>query len=308
VNQSIAEMRVGQLSFRLVLASDPIDAYGTLSVARVQEYNSSRAVTLDTSHIIPCLDCTASGVLRDYLREISGLLTHRAVSLAARLGQPGQRGVAEVTDYLILQIANRYDPLFRHLLTRALMHPEMLYRLCLQIAGELSTYTQAKHRPVDFPSYRHDALRETFAPLMASLRDALTAVLDQRAVPIKIEDLGNSVYRASIPDTDLLRSGNFVLAVNAQMSSEKLRRDFPNQVKLGPQDKLRDLVMSHLPGIGLIAQPVAPRQLPYHAGFTYFELDRSGGLWKEIEKSRVLALHVAGDFPELQMELWGIRS
>jgi type VI secretion system protein ImpJ len=53
---------------------------------------------------------------------------------------------------------------------------------------------------------------------------------------------------------------------------------------------------------------VAPRQIPYHAGFTYFELERGGDLWAQLEQSAALALHVAGDFPGLVLELWAIRG
>ena len=69
-----------------------------------------------------------------------------------------------------------------------------------------------------------------------------------------------------------------------------------------------ELVNLQLPGIGLRALPVAPRQLPFHAGSHYFELDRQGELWKALERSGNLALHVAGDFPGLELELWAVRE
>jgi type VI secretion system protein ImpJ len=47
--------------------------------------------------------------------------------------------------------------------------------------------------------------------------------------------------------------------------------------------------------------------LPFHAGFTYFELDRGNELWKQFATSAGMALHVAGDFPGLAMEFWAIR-
>jgi type VI secretion system protein ImpJ len=53
---------------------------------------------------------------------------------------------------------------------------------------------------------------------------------------------------------------------------------------------------------------VAPRQIPYHAGFLYFELDRSGDLWKVTEQSRALAMHIAGEFPGLELEFWAVRG
>jgi type VI secretion system protein ImpJ len=52
---------------------------------------------------------------------------------------------------------------------------------------------------------------------------------------------------------------------------------------------------------------VAPRELPFHAGHHYFEAERGGELWKQFERAGNLALHVAGDFPGLQLELWAIR-
>ena len=73
-------------------------------------------------------------------------------------------------------------------------------------------------------------------------------------------------------------------------------------------EKLRDLVNLQLPGIALKPLPVAPRQIPFHAGFNYFEMDRSGEMWKQLEKSGGLAMHIAGEFPGLEMECWAIRS
>jgi len=53
---------------------------------------------------------------------------------------------------------------------------------------------------------------------------------------------------------------------------------------------------------------VAPRQLPFHAGHFYFELERQGDLWRQFEKSGSLAMHIAGEFPGLELELWAIRQ
>ena len=106
----------------------------------------------------------------------------------------------------------------------------------------------------------------------------------------------------------MARSANFIIAVNAQMPAEQLRQRFPAQSKLGPVDRIRDLVNLQLPGVGLRSLPVAPRQLPFHAGYHYFELDRGGDLWKQLERNGSLALHVAGDFPGLELELWAIRQ
>ena len=73
-------------------------------------------------------------------------------------------------------------------------------------------------------------------------------------------------------------------------------------------EKIRELVNLQLPGIPLQSIPVAPRQIPYHAGFVYFELDQTNDLWGQQSASGGIALHVAGEFPGLKMELWAIRG
>ncbi len=83
------------------------------------------------------------------------------------------------------------------------------------------------------------------------------------------------------------------------MPSEELRRRFPAQLKIGPVEKIGDLVTLGLPGVPVHAVPVAPRQIPFHAGFAYFELDQTNELWDQLKTSGGVALHVAGEFPGL---------
>ena len=98
------------------------------------------------------------------------------------------------------------------------------------------------------------------------------------------------------------------MAIRAQMPQEQLRRQFTQQTKVTSISRIRDLVSVQLPGVPLIALSAAPRQLPYHAGYTYFRLDRQGTAWQEIQQSGSVAFHVAGNFPELDIQFWAIRN
>ena len=189
------------------------------------------------------------------------------------------------------------------------LHPETLYRELVQMAGELATFTRADKRSVHYPTYRHHALAETFAPLMLDLRRALSAVMDPLAVAIPLEERQFGIRVAVLPDQALLRSAaSFVLAVSAEMPPEALRNGFPPQVKMGSVEKIRDLLNLQLPGIALRPLPVAPRQLPFLAGYTYFELDRSSEYWTQLTNSAGFAMHVADNFPGLRMQFWAIRK
>ncbi|MCI0654472.1 MAG: type VI secretion system baseplate subunit TssK, partial [Methylococcaceae bacterium] len=116
------------------------------------------------------------------------------------------------------------------------------------------------------------------------------------------------IYAARLPDIHLLDTAVFILAVNANVSADMLRSQFPAQIKIGPVEKIQQLVRSALPGITVVSLPVAPRQIPYHAGFSYFELSKQGELWAAMKTSGGFAFHIGGEFPGLELEFWAIRS
>ena len=307
-NDASTAVRTGRLRLRLVLEGTDLGAYTAIGAGRIIERRADGQIVLDDAYIPSCLDCRASARLTGFVKEIAGLLHHRGEELAGRLVAPGKSGVAEIADFLLLQTVNRYEPVFAHLGTIEALHPETLYRLGLELAGDLATFTAPRKRPPELPVYRHPNLTETFAPLMAELRRSLGMVLEQNAIPIPIHETKYGIRVGTAPDRALYRTAVFVLAVNAQVPAETLRSGFAAQTKIGPVEKIRDLVNLHLPGVALRPLPVAPRQIPYHAGFAYFELDRSGELWRMLETSGGCAIHIAGDYPGLELELWAIRG
>jgi type VI secretion system protein ImpJ len=303
-----ALVQVGDLRLKLMLQGDATDAYATLGVARVVERRADNQLVLDKGFIPPTLACRGNALLAGYVRELLGLLHQRGEALGARLAQPGRGGVAEVADFLLLQTVNRHEPAFRQFADLPLLHPAALYTHCLMLAGELCTFARDSRRPPEYPLYRHDEPHTCFEPLIADLRRSLSMVLEQGAIPIELQVRKYGVRVAIVPDLDLLRTATFVLAVNAQLPGETLRTRFPSQVKIGPVERIRDLVNLALPGIPLRALPVAPRQIPYHAGFSYFELEHGAEMWKQLQQSGGLAMHIAGEFPGLELECWAIRG
>lgn len=305
---SNAALQIGRLQLRLMRKRDVTGAYTTLGVVHVIERRADRQVVLQKDYIPPVLHTGANPTIAAWIRELHGLLHQRGETLEARLSQPGRGGVAEVADFLLLQTVNRNEPRFSHLAALPLLHPERLFAECLGLAGDLATFSQTDRRPPQFPAYEHDDLQHCFTPLMSSLRQFLSMVLEQNAIPIELQERKYGLKVAIIPDPELLKSAGFVLAASAQLPADVLRTRFPSQVKIGPVERIRDLVNLQLPGIPLRALPVAPRQIPFHAGFDYFELERGGDLWKQLERSGGLAMHIAGEFPGLELEFWAIKG
>jgi type VI secretion system protein ImpJ len=302
------ELEVAALNTRLMSQNEPADDFARIPVAHVVECRADRQVVLDDRFIPTVLKSGTAGRLATFLLELQGLLHQRAEALAARAVASGRGGASEIADFLMLQIINRYEPVVAHLAASPALHPEDLYRLALEITGELSTLTAASRRPPQFSIYRHDALRASFDPVINALRGCLSVVMEQNAIAIPLAHKKFGISVASVADQTLFDSAAFVLAARADVPSEDLRRRFPAQVKIGSVEKIRDLVNLQLPGITLQPMAVAPRQIPYHAGFAYFELDRSNELWRTLKGSGGIAIHQSGDFPNLAMELWAIRG
>lgn len=300
-------IQVGQPKLRLALSDPLTDAYARVGVARVTERRADNSLLLDRGYIPPVLDSAVSPVLDGYIKEVSALLHQRGDALASRLAHPGAGGVAEVADFLFLMTVNRYQPVFDQFRSDHPLHPRHLFERLLEVAGELATLATSGRRPGDFPVYCHDELDLCFLPLIRAIRLGLTTLLDQNAIAIDLQDHKQGRYVGHIIDRSLLRNAGFILAVNAQLPGEMLRTRFPAQAKLGPLERMRDLVNLQLPGIGLRPLPVAPRQLPFYAGYTYFELDSKSEYFQHLHQSAGVAMHVAGDFPGLQMQFWAIR-
>ncbi len=303
-----APLQVGRLRLRYMLETEERAGYHCIGLARIVEVAADRRAKLDEQWIPPALICAAAPPLAGVITEFAGMLNQRGEALAARYTQPGTRGVAEVQDFLWLQSINRWQKLLAHWADAGNVHPEDLYAVFVQMAGEFATFSEATRRPNSYPAYRHEDLQRSFAPVVADLRRSLSVVLEQTAIQIPLQERRYGVRVGAITDRSILRAASFVLITQADMPTETLRRIFPSQVKIGAVEQIRDLVNVAIPGIAVRPLPVAPRQIPFYAGASYFELDRNSPHWQQMQSSGGFAIHVSGDFPNLRLELWAIRG
>lgn len=302
-----APIELGRKNFRLLREKDERADYACLGMIRVIEVRNDKSVILDRNYIPPAMDCRDTRRLAGFVEELEGLLKQRAEALAARLGAD-QGGTADMGDFMLLQVINRYDPYFSHLSGLPHLHPETLFSVCTQMAGELSTFTSHGKRPPAFPVYDHEDLRASFEPLMTELRRALTTVLDQTAIQIDLELKKAGIRKGTISDRTLLDEAYFVLAVKADMPTEDIRNLIPQQAKIGSPNAIIDLIKLQIPGVAMSALPQVPREIPFHAGYQYFELDKRGDMWQQIRQVGSLALHAGGNFPGIDFELWAIKT
>jgi len=301
-------IHVGHLQTRLATAEDDRSSYVCIGIAKIVECRTDKTIVLDKNYIPPMLNCANAPVLQGYIEEILGLIKTRAEALANQVAGGNSTGVAGVADIMLLQLVNRYEPLFRHFSLIDGVHPEQLYRNTIQLAAELATFIDKTKRCIAFDQYKHDDLKLTFSAVMKVIRQYLNMVLEQNAIPIPLSGPKYGVYAGKIPDQNLIDDAVFVIAVKADVPADMINTYFAPQTKVGPVEKIQQLVRSALPGITIHALPVTPRQLPYHAGFSYFELNKSNEMWPQLKSSGGIAVQIGGEFPGLEIEMWAIKN
>lgn len=311
VKQAPRLLQLAQLRLTILPEQALSGAWIALPIARVTALQANQQVDLDAQCIPPLLHHRGHPLVGKWLNNIADLMTLRADTLAAQITNVHQRSTnpSEVSDYLLLQIFNRYTPLLQHYLSETETDLPTLYRLLMTLLGEISTFINTKtRRPVKLDGYQHSDPYHSFSVLTKALYRLLNEVLVKSAQQITIENRQHGVKLAVSSPAALQSYSSMVLAVSADMPAETLAQQFAARSKIGPTNRLPELIRAHLPGLTLTALPVPPRQMPFNAGFVYFELGSQGPLWEQIVKYGGLAMHIAGNFPGLQVELWGIHE
>lgn len=301
-------IQTAKLNLRLILEQENRSAYSYINIIRIKETRQDRTIVLDEKFIPSCNNINSATIIKNFIAELIGLLDYRAESIANRITTSNQSSTAEITDFMLLQLINRYIPVLTHLTNLKGVHPLNLYRTLIGLVSELATFIHRTRRTTKLPIYQHDNLSQTFSPLMQELHLALSTVLEQNTTSIPLEPHQHGVWVASIMDKTLLLDATFILAVYADMPTKEIQTHFPNQTKISSVEQIRSLVTRALPGIDLELLATAPRQIPYHTNFIYFALNRKHAFWDSLAKSGGIAFHIGGNFPGLKLELWTIRG
>lgn len=302
-------IKVARPDFRLLLEDEVTADYSRIAIARIKESHGSGQIELDEHFIPPCLDLSVSTRLSFFLGETISLLSHRAQAIASRLGgHGGHRGSSELADFLLLQLVNRYSAQLKHLKQVNPVHPEELFQLLGALQAEMATFTRDGKMPeADIP-YDHNNLGAGFTKMMGEVRQSLSLVFEQTAIPLPLQLRRFGVRVAPIQNRALLEQAQFFLAVKADWGKEAVKNRMPTVIKAGGVEQLRELVNLQLPGIELLPLPVAPRQIPINAGYTYFQLEKTPEHWAQLKSSGGIAFHFSGEVPGLELELWAVKG
>ena len=103
-----------------------------LPIAEIEESRSHHHIRLNQHFLYPTLNVQNLAPLKKFMHECYSLIQHRASMLSDRLTNTQQAGTAEVIDFMLLQILNKYEPWLHHLSHKNPLHPENLFEVLLQ--------------------------------------------------------------------------------------------------------------------------------------------------------------------------------
>ncbi|PSW05097.1 type VI secretion system baseplate subunit TssK [Photobacterium lipolyticum] len=305
--QNIQSLTCGQHDFQILDESAIDNHWVKLKLCKIKQVTPEGVVEFESYFEPSYINGRHSDMIQKILREALNLVTHRANMLAERIIQSGH-ATSEIGDFLLLQLLNKYEPILHYLYHSGAYHPEELFLHLASLHGELSTYAPKTRRTDLSLQYQHHDQASCFRELMRALRHQLTQTLKQNAIEIELQTRKHGVLVAPVNEKDLLMEASFILAARTNIDPETLRKQLPPKLKVGPVEKIRNLVNLQLPGIRCRALSVAPRQVPYHGDYCYFALDLNSTDRAQLAQSGGFAFHIAGEYSDLSLQFWAIRN
>jgi len=293
---------------RLIVESNDDMAYHTLPIARIRERREDGTVELDAQFNCCALSVAASVGLQSNCRDLYGLLVQRSADLSAKIGSPSASDSSQLAHLMLLLLINRARPLVKHFIDIAEIHPELLFRELIKLNGELATITHKERTSPDTQSYLHRDQFASFDPLIRELRESLNWIPDSTTESFPVQHVTAGIYTATVTDPVVFTNSRFILAVKSSTTPDELMRRFPSQTTIASKNQLRELVSAQSNGVDLMTLANVPPSIPAYERYVYFELNRDSALWREISVSSIIALHIAGTNPDLEMILWTVQA
>ncbi|MFW0766422.1 type VI secretion system baseplate subunit TssK [Trabulsiella odontotermitis] len=303
----LASMQLGQLQSSLNFRNAISDAETLLPVAYIKERTRDGRLILDDKFLPPMIDFRATGWLENATTELLGLLLQRLEAVYRPDVPLSIGGLSELLELLLLQSLSEYNLQLNHLLSLPQVHPEVLFHTLLGLLGRLSTIPGGeKAWGRQDLIYSHNEPHNGYFTLFAALRRALSLVIEAPAVALPFSERGDNIYLCQ--NDPQLRLEKLIFTVTTNLPADTVRTYFPAQTKLGPVEKIVQLIDLQLPGVRMLPMASPPRHIPYYPNSVYFEVDNADAMYREMMSGSAIALSIVGDFPELRFEAWGLRQ
>lgn len=292
----------------LLLEGQDQSQYSCIAIAKIKECSDERGIILDEQFIAPWLSINKSDQLTSILKEILSLIEHQLHTIKKHYNDAVIFDYSEMKNFLLLQTLSRYKPLYLHILSLPVMHPETLYQHLIQLIGELNIHSEFGKEASSTPKYHHADLAFTFNLLLSQVKQQLSHVFEHHVRALELIKNYYGIYIAASKDNLLFKNSEFIFAVKANIPAQELKRNIVSQINISGADDIEALISSQTEGVDLEALSVVPHKIPFYDEYHYFSLNKASQHWESVIKCNALAINISGDAPGLSLKLWAIKE
>jgi type VI secretion system protein ImpJ len=287
-----------RLDGRLMLSTEDLHGYESLPIARIRRAGAEEATPeLDSDYIPPLLTIEAWPPLSmDIVRAIYDVIGEKIEVLSGRVRQRGvtlaSPDPGDLDDLLMLHALNEAQAVLHCLTFAQGVHPLTAYVELCRVVGSLSIF-DPQRTVGEIPVYDHDDLARIFKWVKLRIETLLGSrkrlQYEQRFFT------GTERGLQVVIEPQWLHSGwDWYVGVNGKNIQDRLVRDLlqPGKLdwKMGSSEQVDVIFKYGTPGVSHVELAAAPRALPSHQGWVYYEISREGNAWKDVLATQTLAL------------------
>jgi type VI secretion system protein ImpJ len=266
-----------------------------VKIADLLRATEGQGAVLSKRYIPPSLSVYASAVLVGMLKEVRDLLTAKGRELSEYKRQRHihtiDMGSRDTIYLLMMQLVNRYIPLFHHHLEIEETHPCVFYALLRQLIGELSTFSEeVSVLGGPLPAYRHDRLWECFDAAVRVAKGLLNELTRGPEYVVRLEYDGE-YYAAQLDKRFFEGNNRYYLSIKVDLPPRQLLSRLTETGKISSREEMEVIRDQATMGLKIDYLENPPEELPRRAYCSYFVIDHHTTLWRRIEQRQNIAVY-----------------
>ena len=294
---------VARPNFQFKFGDEALEDYTYLKLGEIMRSSDGR-YTMDRNFIPASLTVSNSEALQEEVRKLLASLVSKSKELRKQTTiQKPELSLTQVEILLMLQTINSFIPLLNYYYQSENIHPESLYILLLNLAGQLSTYSNMGIKTSEFPSYDHRHLNEVFNQVLSEINSMLNVqkTVERRDIVIPLRKQADTLYVGQLSPNQI--SSQFFIAVTGDIPEKKIITELPKNIKISAYEEIFAVHQAGIQGVTVeyIARP--PAGVSVNEKAHYFKINKEGRFWEKIVSKNNIAFFIASEFKSLQMEL-----
>lgn len=294
---------VGKPNFQFKFGDESLEEFSSIKIGEVSR-SSDGKFTMEESFIPPVVEISASLALMNHSRNILGSLVSKSKELRKQASvQKPEISIVQIEILLMLQSVNAFIPLLNYYNSSTHIHPENLYVLLLNVAGQLSTFSNLGVKTEELPTYEHKHLTEIFSQVVNEINQMLNVqkTVERRDIIIPLRKQADTLFVGQLSPAYL--TAQFFIAVTGDMPEKKIITELPKNIKISAYEEIFAVHQAGIQGVSVeyIARP--PAGVSVNEKAHYFKINKEGRFWDKISSKNNIAFFIAAEYKSLQLEL-----